>query len=240
MVVGNVSFGCRYVFKTHFEMNTWEYKPLAIVEADDFMDRYDRNGLNFLFYWKAKYPDFKITLFTVPDKTTPELLLKLSSLDLCEFAMHGFNHESNFECYGWDYDKTMSYIDRVEKMGYYKKIFKAPGWTITPGYNGYPADEKDAINKNVQAVYEALRDRDYIIFDRHYNKKARPEGCKIVCADCQTKLVHMHTWDTPGPVNERNGFVRVEEDHGVPWDSKTDFYLVSDAWDRGLFDLCKD
>ena len=36
-------------------MNIWgEIKKVAIVEADDFQDKYDRNGLEMLFYWKAK------------------------------------------------------------------------------------------------------------------------------------------------------------------------------------------
>lgn len=231
-------------------MNTWEYKPVAIVEADDFMDRYDRNGLNFLFYWKAKYPNFKITLFTVPDRTSMQMLRLLTSCtDWIELAVHGWNHESNFECYTWDYDKTMSLLDRAEKMVVvdgstdkkmgYQKVFKAPGWTITPDNNGYPAGENDAITKDKQAVYKALRDRDYIILDRHYNKPARPEGCKIVCVDDQPKIVHMHTWDTPGPAPERNGFIRVEEDHGVPWGEQTEFYFISEAREKGLFSPCQ-
>ena len=220
-------------------MNTWEIRPVAIVEADDFMDRYDRSGLNFLFYWKAKYPNFKITLFTVPDRTSDYLLSKLHSEEFAHFAMHGWNHESNFECYGWDYDKTMAYLDRLERCHWYDKIFKAPGGTITPDNNGYPAGENDPIVKDKQAVYKALRDRDYIIFDRHYNKFVRPEGCKIVCVDCNPKIVHMHTWDTPGPANERNGFIRVEEDHGVPWDDKTEFNFITEAWSKNLFDPCK-
>ena len=51
-------------------LNDWSIRKTAIVEADDMQDRYDRNGLNFLFAWKAKYPKFKITLFTIPEKTT--------------------------------------------------------------------------------------------------------------------------------------------------------------------------
>ena len=46
-------------------MNNWgEIKKLVICEADDFMTRADRNGLNYIFAWKALYPKFKISLFT--------------------------------------------------------------------------------------------------------------------------------------------------------------------------------
>ena len=220
-------------------MNTWEIRKTAIVEADDFMDRYDRNGLNFLFYWKAKFPKFKITLFTIPDRTSdPFISLIRKHFDWIEFAVHGWNHESNFECYGWDYDKTKALMNRVKPE--YIRMFKAPGWTITPGYNGYPENENDLIHKDKQAVYKALNISNYIIIDRHYNKPARPEGGKYICIDCQPDIVHCHTWDmiSPDP-NGRNGFRQVEEEHGVPWNNETEFYFMSEAWEKGLILPCK-
>ena len=221
-------------------INSWEHKSVAIVEADDFQDRYDRNGLNYLFWWKSKYPDFKITLFTIPDRTSPELMYQINNLDWIEIAVHGWNHESNFECYGWNYDKAIRFLSRTESVGWYKKIFKAPGWTITPDYNGYPSTEKNLIHEDKQAIYKALRDLDYIIFDRHYNAPARPEGCKVVCVDDQPKIVHMHTWNMEvGDDKQRNGFGQVEEEHGVPWDNNTEFHFVSEAWEKGLFEPCK-
>lgn len=232
-------------------MNQWdEIKKHAIVEADDFQDRYDRNGLNFLFHWKTKYPKFKITLFTIPDRTSPELLrLMAPHSDWIELAIHGFNHESNFECYSWSYEKTQALMERVNKMGSqiitktgnsYKKIFKAPGWTITPGYNGYPAGEHLPIHTEPQGVYKALTDLDYLIFDRHYNVPARLDTSNIVCVDCQPNLVHMHTWDMEtGDKNGRNGFRQVEEEHGVPWDRETEFYFVGEGLEKGLIVPCK-
>jgi hypothetical protein len=223
-------------------MNTWdEIKKVAIVEADDFQDRYDRNGLNFLFYWKTKYPKFKISLFTIPDRTSPEMLQLISKhSDWIELTVHGFNHESNFECYSWSYERTRALMERVEKKGAYKKIFKAPGWTITPGYNGYPAGEHLPVYKDPQAVYKALTDMNYLIFDRHYNVPARPSEYNIICVDCQPNLVHMHTWNMEtGDKNGRNGFGQVEEEHGVPWDRDTEFYFVTEAFPQGLFSPCK-
>jgi hypothetical protein len=231
-------------------MNNWdEIKKHAIVEADDFQDRYDRNGLNFLFHWKTKFPKFKITLFTIPDRTSPELLqLIWKHQDWIQLAVHGFNHESNFECYSWSHEKTTALMQRVGKMNIpftppvYQKIFKAPGWTITPGYNGYPAGEHLPVHKEPQGVYNALNDMNYLVFDRHYNLPARPEEAKhnIVCVDCQPNLVHMHTWDMEtGDVNGRNGFRQVEEEHGVPWDRDTEFYFIGEAVEKGLIVPCK-
>lgn len=209
-------------------MNNWnEIKKTAIVEADDFYDRYDRNGLNYLFYWKAKYPKFKISLFTVPDRTSKEMLDLIGKHDWIELVIHGWNHESNFECYGWDYDKTRSLMERADRR--YKKIFKAPGWTITPDYNGYPASETDLIYKDKLAVYKALLDMGFMIVDRHYNKPVRPVSDKIICIDCNDEIVHMHTWPMMGTDKAgRNGFEQVEEEHGVPWDNNTEFIFLSE------------
>lgn len=222
-------------------MNTWQLHKLAIVEADDFQDKYDRNGLNFLFYWKAKYPKFRITLFTIPGKTSKELISLVRKFDWIELAVHGFDHDSNFECYGWDYDKTQTLMERVDRiaepiLGAYTKMFKAPGWTITPTV--YPAAPEDLIAKDPTAVYRALQDMDFIVVDRHYNKDKRTEG-KYICVDCQPDLVHMHTWNmmTPDP-NERNGFEQVEM-RGVPWDNETEFYTMSEAWEKGLIKPCQ-
>lgn len=226
-------------------MNNWtEKKKIAIVESDDTHDSWNRNGLNFLFYWKAKYPKFKISLFTIPYYTSPEMLALLAKhSDWIELIVHGFNHENNFECYDWDYDRTKELMGGLKPD--YKKVFKAPGWTITPGGpedkggNGYPANADHLIAKDYQAVYRALLDMDFYIFDRHYNVAARPDSPHIICVDDQPDLVHMHTWNMVGPINERNGYQQVEELHGVPWDQDTEFYFVTEAIEKGLFKPCQ-
>ena len=126
-------------------MNSWgSIKPLVILEADDFQDKYDRNGLEMLFYWKAKYPKFKITLFTIPNKTTFQFMEMVhhaqnsSLLDdpWVEFAVHGWDHDSNFECWGWDYEKTKIFMNKLsepEINRYHGKTFpldKAGGFDI--------------------------------------------------------------------------------------------------------------
>ncbi len=228
-------------------MNNWsEIKKIAIVEADDFMDQANRNGLDYLFYWKNKYPKFKITLFTVPDKTSMEFLNLIGfPNEWTELAVHGFTHETNFECWDWDEITTNTLMERIERIGKYEKIFKAPGWTITGNEHGIGSGYKllppRPLVKDNQAVYKSLIKRDYIIFDRHYNKTLRPNYNKIICVDCQPDLIHMHTWsmDTTDP-NGRNGFQQVEEEHGVPWDNNTEFYFMSEAWEKGIFKPCQE
>jgi hypothetical protein len=218
-------------------MNNWEYHSIAIVEADDFCNRYDRNGLNYLFYWKSLFPKFKITLFTIPDKTTNDFLCDLPSW--IEIAVHGFNHESNFECYGWDYSKTTTLMNKVLKDNNYIRIFKSPGWSITPDYNGYPASSTDLINKDKQGVYKALRDLQFTVVDRHYNRLERPEDLPIICIDCNPDIVHFHTWSMDvQDINERNGFEQVEKEKKIPWDNKTNFYFLSEALEKRLIKPC--
>lgn len=221
-------------------MNQWgQIKDRVYCEADDFQDKYDRSGLDMLFYWKAKYPNFKITLFTIPNKTSDSFLKLLSPhRDWIELAVHGWDHDSNFECWGWSYEKTHALMERVEKTGAYIKMFKAPGWTITAAhpedeykFSGYPVgDPKLPVYDDPQGVFRALHERGYTVVDRHYDKPARPSEDNIICIDCAEDIVHFHTWDmVTGDPNGRNGFRQVEELFGVPWDNNTQFYFLSEG-----------
>ena len=128
--------------------------------------------------------------------------------------------------------------ETIETALSYKKMFKAPGWTITPTV--YPAAPEDPLAKDPLQVYQAMKDMDFIVVDRHYNADKRPEGLKVICIDCNPDIVHMHTWNmmTPDP-NERNGFEQVEELHGVPWHKDTKFYTMMEAWEEGLIKPCQ-
>lgn len=215
-------------------MNVKDIRKLAIVESDDTEDHWDRNGLNYLFYWKARYPKFKISLFTIPSKTSREMIELLSKHDWIELLVHGYTHSSNFECFDWDYDKTRELMSPLKN---YKKIFKAPGWTITPDLCGYPAGEKQLISKDKQGVYKAMRDMDFIVCDRHYNKERRLPDGKYICIDDNPDIVHMHTWPMPAG-SEPNGYAQVEV-NGVPWNHDTEFKFISEAWEEGLIKDCE-
>lgn len=223
-------------------MNNWgTILPTLIFESDDTCDRYDRNGMNFLFWWKSLYPNFKISLFTIPDRTSRGMIELLKRHEeWIELCVHGFNHESNYENYSWDYDRTMRLMERIEGMGPYKKIYKSPGWCITPDYNGYPADENAPISKDKQAVYKALTDRGYWIVDRHYNVPARPKNVNVICIDDQPLFVHSHSWNMEtGDKNSRNGYQQIQEEHGIPWDHDSQFYFISEAIEKGMVKSCQ-
>lgn len=225
--------------------DNWDIHKIAIVESDDTEDHWDRNGLNYLFYWKAKYPRFKISLFTIPGKTSNEMLeLLFPHRKWIELLIHGYSHSSNFECFDWDYDRTKELMQPIiEKKNsyymepYFKRFFKAPGWTITPDLCGYEAREDQPIIKDKQAVYKALNDMDFIVADRHYNKPRRLEDGKYICVDDNPDIIHMHTWKMPRG-SEPNGYEQVEI-RGVPWSFETQFYFISEAWERGLIKPCQ-
>jgi hypothetical protein len=224
-------------------MNNWNqiYK-MAIVESDDTCDRWDRNGLNFLFYWKALFPKFKISLFTIPNKTSDAFIKLLFPYlgDWIELCIHGFDHNSNFENYDWTYEDTINKMKQVKSRVAFESIYKSAGWSITHRLNGYPASPEQPVYKDPQCVYKGLIDSGMIIVDRHYNKIIRPFDGKYICIDCNPNIVHFHSWnmETSDP-NGRNGYQQIETEKGVPWDNNTEFYFLSEAWEKGLIEPCK-
>jgi len=203
-----------------------------VVDADDFCTDYWRNGLNILFYWKAKYPNFKITLFTIPQKTSVGFLkLIIPHLDWIELGVHGFSHETNFEVQHWNEKTTNDHLDYAETFLVYSKVFKAPGWQITypQPYNEYP-DASKPVNDNPQLVYDVLKKRGYLVADQHYNKDKRPEDLRTYCT-CNPLQFHMHTWDMEQ--GEPNGLEQVEK-RGVPWSSEDKFKFISELTEEEL------
>ena len=204
----------------------------VVVDFDDFQDRWDRNGLDILFYWKSKFPNFKVNLFTVPYKTSANFLkLIMPHLDWINLCIHGFAHESNFEVQYWNEELTNKYLDYAETFDVYSKVFKAPGWQITypQPYNENPNPSKP-VNSNPQLVYNILKDRGYVVADQCYNKSKRPEGLSVYCT-CNPMMVHGHTWDMLQ--GEPNGLEQMER-AGVLWDTDTKFKFITELTEEEL------
>lgn len=78
---------------------------------------------------RANYPNFKCTLFTIPQRTSKTLLYRASRKDYIEIAPHGINHVPNLEL------KTLSpgkLREGLQALDYsiYRKGFRPPGWYI--------------------------------------------------------------------------------------------------------------
>ena len=207
----------------------WAPKPVVVYDVDDFEDRYDRNGLNFLFYWKAKFPALKVNLFAIPGRCSSQMLQLLTPyFDWIQLCVHGWKHEDNFEVLKWDEYKANLYLSKAEDMGF-SKVFKAPGWQITfpQPYNENP-DPTKPVNSDPQLIYRVLKERGYIVADQHYNKERRPEGLKVYCT-CNPLQVHGHIQDiNVSDPTGRNGMRQIEEEHGTPWDKNSEFRFITE------------
>jgi len=143
-----------------------------IFDFDDWSQAHDcRMELEKL---KEINPKFKVTLFTIPAKTTIEMLEWANWNNYwVELAQHGWKHNSNYECKDWDFETAMYYLSRGVLLN--PKGFKAPGWQISDD------------------LYHACREFGYYVADQPYNKDRRPEGVRIY--EVGKDAYHGHTWD---------------------------------------------
>src|SRR3990167_3716184 len=147
------------------------------LDFDDQEVKADRNGMNYLLYWKSKYPKLKVNMFAIPGRMTVDFIKLLDPYrDWIDLLVHGFRHDDNFEVLKWDTNTANIFLQRAENMGF-SKIFKAPGWQITypQPYNETP-DQTKPVNSSPQLVYNVLMERGYKVADQHYNREKRPEG----------------------------------------------------------------
>lgn len=106
---------------------------VAIFDFDDF--RQDENALDYLFRMKARWPGFKVTLFTIPMQCSRSFLNEVSKLDWIQLAVHGWEHKL-CECEKWNFDTARTYLATVEEWmndhgnPVFVRGFKAPNWRL--------------------------------------------------------------------------------------------------------------
>lgn len=110
---------------------------------------------------KKANPEFKVTLFAIPNQMTYELLeWSDQNRSWVELAVHGFTHHSNYECEKMshhEFDTDMVFFeDMIE--GYFVKGFRAPGWQIS------------------NDCYEWLENNEWWVADQSYNNQRRPRN----------------------------------------------------------------
>jgi len=104
---------------------------IAIVDVDDFCDEW--NCAEELMRLKMIFPDFKVTLFTIPKKTTVGMIRAIrDAFDWIEFAVHGILHEPNDEMLRIGSKDLASFLKSID-YSVYVKGFKPPGWYLTDG-----------------------------------------------------------------------------------------------------------
>jgi hypothetical protein len=139
------------------------------------VDGRHRSGLPLTFDWDDAWPghdalprlhqlrelrpDFRCTLFAVPGRCDPGWCARLP--DWIELAVHGWLHESNYECIAWTHDDMERCLDQPIVRRYFVNGFKAPGWQIS------------------DACYEVLMERGWWVADQHLEDGRRPGGMRV-------------------------------------------------------------
>ena len=106
--------------------------PRVVFDVDDFCD--DWNCLPELDRLKEQYPNFKCTLFTIPTRTSLELLQETARRPWVEVAVHGVSHDPNQELNHMSAEQLEIELESVydSDVGqYYTRGFRPPGWAIS-------------------------------------------------------------------------------------------------------------
>lgn len=155
--------------------------PLTFVcDADDLWHR-DQIG-DLLLPIKEHTPDFKITVYAIPNKLGPVIDLALE-YPWIQFAIHGWEH-SQFECLTWTIEQTADHIKRACSMGY-TKLFKPPNWEMDV-----------AIEEGLLAVSASLH--------CHESYKPTTPGLQYYHGPSKSlpRHVNLHTHITPNPITD--------------------------------------
>ncbi len=180
----------------------------VIFDLDDFRD--DAPIADRLLNLKAQFPQLKVTLFTIPGKSTIDVMDVFVGYDWIELAVHGLNHDTNTECKDWTAGDTHEALDIAERMGVFVKGFKAPGWEINP------------------EVCKVLADRGYWLA-HHIDKPGQIGGVDIpIYWSHHPWMLHGHVDNIhTGPTLCHNGLDQLCE-NGPPFHDHMRFHTISE------------
>lgn len=150
---------------------------MILFDLDDAYPARLNNALDWLVDFKDRYPEFKVTLFTILGRWDNHGLLKaIKGFDFIELAAHGYHHANNSECQIWDEDGWHDKLSLYERTGLFVPIFKAPNWQMS------------------KIGYQVLKDRSWAVAVRENQIKDVPEGAKYYCFESEPNRYHGHTW----------------------------------------------
>lgn len=104
-------------------------------------------------------PEFRCTLFAIPGRSTDVWCGSLP--DWIELAVHGWNHDSVYECADWSSHDLARALDSDIVQTYFVDGFKAPGWQIS------------------DACYQELLHRGWWVADQHLEDERRPPNLAV-------------------------------------------------------------
>lgn len=179
--------------------------PPVVFDLDDFCDKW--NVLPQLARLKEAYPKFKCTLFTIPGRTSLELLKQAHETGYIELCPHGVLHEPNEELRSIEPEVLVSRLKHIDTR-YYTKGFRPPGWYMNVGHVKVLARE---------GYWVAFHKRDI-------DKLSRESTNGYYCCDDRLPYWHGHTHNVCG-----NWIVEHLEALLKMWPKDQEFSYVSDA-----------
>lgn len=196
----------------------------CIFDLDDWYPHYTRNALSELFWLKNRFPQMKVTLFTVPDhpdspwqETQDFIKFLLPFSSWIRLACHGWHHKTPTEAKNWTEEEAREVLTKWKRFWkqYHPRLvdlgFKAPGWQIS------------------DATYKVLLEMGYWVADHTYNEERRPKSLPAYTL-AHPWCYHGHTWDLPNEDPKyRNGIRQLFEEHKLPWHKDTKFHFVSEV-----------
>lgn len=153
----------------------------VVMDLDDLCDVWNPRAT--LERWHEANPEGKVTLFTIPGRSSDALLDEYAALPWVQLGMHGWWHTRG-ECLSWSQETVEERMKLWEDRGF-ARVFKAPHWMTTP------------------EIYKAAQARNWIVADHSRNMDFWKVGMNIYAYNLKHRKqgfisVHGHTHDVTG------------------------------------------
>src|SRR3972149_1329288 len=101
------------------------------VDFDDLCDNVITESIAVLSDIKAACPEFKATIFTIPQRITDDNIWRIKGIGFgwLQLAPHGWRHTRG-ECLSWTDDEARAKLIAAKDRGIDAPIFRAPAWLI--------------------------------------------------------------------------------------------------------------
>lgn len=164
----------------------------VLLDFDDLCDAND--SYDTLVNLHDRDPNFKVTLFAIPERCSDALLEKYRGIaDWCQLGIHGWRH-SRHECLAWTSEETYEKVKAAMARYPFAPIFKAPNWET--------CDE----------LYEGLSRAGVAVADHIRNIEIRPKGIKHYTYNMRLRQDrfqrlhgHIQPWAGTGLTENANG-----------------------------------
>lgn len=186
------------------------------VDLDDFCEEYmTSERWQLLGELRRIYPDFKVTMFAIPGKSSPMWLRRVKKeYSWIEMAVHGTKHEDPSEWLASG-KEALQRFRWVYNDEIYAKGFKAPWWKLS------------------KEAYDALREAGFWVATNKTNPFAKlgdtlnykyDDGDELL-PDVHYRHAFFDAW---------HGHVQTQRAYGAPVPNGLEdvFDLISKAWDR--------